>query len=439
MKDSIAKVERFRQIKSRIGKDPTYLIIGADVSKKSSIGCFYSLNHDTLPTKYCINHTEEGFQRFSNTIEQLKNQFHFQEVILGVEPTGNYHKVLCEHMEDCGYPVVYVSSVAAKNNKKTLAGGRWGKSDPRDAYNIVDLMKQGKILFYRGEGGEQTDIRNYLLIRQRLLKTKSALQTRVQNTVWTCHFPELDGIFTRADDPDVLTLLEHCPSAETVRTMSQKSFLKLFPPTIKTRSKRYARITNTWHCASHSIGYGAPPSIIFGSKLLARDIRRIQQDISAIDEILNQFCQTSGVYRQLLTMPGFGLFTTSVFRSTVGDINKFNHSQQVVKLAGIDLELMESGTYHGNAKISKKGNALFRYALSAAVNVAISRNKQIRDLFLDQLRMRGNTKSAKAKLKIKFIEKFIRVAYVLLKDNVPFDINYFNVPVREPVHTNVRA
>lgn len=108
-------------------------------------------------------------------------------------------------------------------------------------------------------------------------------------------------------------------------------------------------------------------------------------------------------------------------------------------MAGIDLELMESGTYHGNAKISKKGNALFRYALSAAVNVAISRNKQIRDLFLDQLRMRGNTKSAKAKLKIKFIEKFIRVAYVLLKDNVPFDINYFNVPVREPVHTNVRA
>lgn len=439
MKDSIAEVERFRQIKSRIGKDPTYLIIGADVSKNSSIGCFYNMNHEMLPTKYCINHTAEGFQRFSMMIEHLKNKHQFKEVVIGVEPTGNYHKVFCEYMKDLDYNVVYVSSVAAKNNKKTIGAGRWSKTDPRDAYNIVDLMKQGKIIYYRGESDENVDLRKYLLLRQRLIKMKSALQTRIRNYLWACYFPELEEIFSTADDPDILTLLEHCPSAETIRAMSQKSFLKLFSSTINPRTKRYGRIISVWRCAAYSIGYKAHSSVLFESKLIARDMKQIKHDISSVDNILSQLSKSSGSYKQLLTIPGYGPFTTAVFKATVGDINRFNHAQQLVKLAGVDLELKDSGKFHGHAHISKKGNALFRYALSLAVNAAVSRNKQIRKIFLEKLNLYGNTKGARAKLKIKFMEKFIRIAYALLKQNVPFNINYFIVPVREPVHMNVRA
>ena len=206
--DSIAKVERFRQIKSNIRKDPGYLIIGADVSKGSSISCLYAHNQGILSSKYRVMHTREGFERFSIKIEQLKNKHQFKEVVIGVEPTGNYHKVLCEYMKDIDFNVVYVSSVAAKNNKKTIGAGRWGKTDPRDAYNIVDLMRQGKIIYYRGESDENVDLRKYLLLRQRLIKMKSALQTRIRNHLWACYFPELEEIFSTADDPDVLTLLE---------------------------------------------------------------------------------------------------------------------------------------------------------------------------------------------------------------------------------------
>ena len=168
-------------------------------------------------------------------------------------------------------------------------------------------------------------------------------------------------------------------------------------------------------------------------------MKQIRQDISNVDKILSHSSKSSGAYKQLLTIPGYGPFTTAVFKATVGDINGFNHSQQIVKLAGVYLELKDSGKFHGHAHISKKGNALFRYAFSLAVNVAVSRNKQVRKIFLEKLNLHGNTKGARAKLKIKFMEKFIRIAYVLLKQNVPFDINHFNVPVREPVHSNVRA
>jgi transposase len=128
-----------------------------------------------------------------------------------------------------------------------------------------------------------------------------------------------------------------------------------------------------------------------------------------------------------------------VFKAVVGNIDNFCHSQQIVKLAGVDLEMKQSGTYRGQEHISKKGSTLLRYALSSAVNIAISKNKKIRQLFLDKLNVLGNTQSAKAKLKIKFIEKYIRIAFTLLKNNVPFNIDCLTVPVREPVHINVRA
>ncbi|MCB4791584.1 MAG: hypothetical protein LHV68_06820 [Elusimicrobia bacterium] len=47
--------------------------------------------------------------------------------------------------------------------------------------------------------------------------------------------------------------------------------------------------------------------------------------------------------------------------------------------------------------------------------------------------------TSRGKLKIKFVEKFLRAAFVMLKNNVPFDINQFNVPVDDPVFKNVRA
>ena len=60
-------------------------------------------------------------------------------------------------------------------------------------------------------------------------------------------------------------------------------------------------------------------------------------------------------------------------------------------------------------------------------------------MFQNKLKERGTSKEAKAKLKIKFAEKIIRAAFVMLKNNVPFNINLFNVPVDDPVLNNVRA
>ena len=132
-------------------------------------------------------------------------------------------------------------------------------------------------------------------------------------------------------------------------------------------------------------------------------------------------------------------FFTAVFKACIDDINAFRYPRQLLKLAGIDVESMTSGKYAGRERISKKGMSLLRYAVCQAVSIAVSRNRQMRALFEQELLKRGGTKQAKAKLKMKFADRFIRTSFALLKNNQPFDFKRFNVPVDDPVSDNVRA
>ncbi len=432
---TITQIEQFRLVKSSLQKENNYLLIGVDASKNFSTACFYHRAQGVILKNYRCQHSRSGFQQFLEKIESLRSQHALDRVILGVEPTGNYHKVLVEFLKAKGHLVVYVSSVAAKNNRKTLNGGRWGKNDPKDALNIVDLIMQGKILFYRDENTPMSNLKKYLFLRQHFMRLKTAVSNRIQSNIWACHFPELALIFKQANDPDALCLLATCPSASQVKTMDFNSFLHIFQPLKSVKSKRFLRLSEVWQTAKISIGFPALPATLLEAQLLARDCQRIQQDIAAIDQKLAAFCKSNQDCRTLLTIPGFGLFTVAVWKAIIGNIQDFAHDKQILKLAGIDLETMSSGQFQGQEKISKKGSALLRYALCHAVNVAVAKNTSLRCIFQEKLARLGGSRKAKAKLKIKFVAKFIRVAFVLLKNNGVFDINRFKALVEDPVLT----
>ena len=60
-----------------------------------------------------------------------------------MEPSGYYWIHLCEHLMNRGKRAVTISPLAVNRNRETINVSK-DKSDPKDAYNIADLMKQGK-------------------------------------------------------------------------------------------------------------------------------------------------------------------------------------------------------------------------------------------------------------------------------------------------------
>src|SRR4030043_227997 len=153
------RLEEFRQFRREIRKSTEYLIVGIDVAKDRHHAFFGTATGKTFCKRLVFENDIDGFSKLLVQAEALKVQEGLRKVVFGLEPTGNYHKPLGEHLMRCGQEVVLVSGVAAHENRKTV-DGRWDSNDTRDAANVADLISQGKCLFYEFPVGGLQDLRN---------------------------------------------------------------------------------------------------------------------------------------------------------------------------------------------------------------------------------------------------------------------------------------
>jgi len=116
------RLEQFRQLREEIQKSDEYLIVGIDVSKDKHHAFFRTARGKTLFKRLVFENSQEGFERLLNQVEVLRLENNLREVVLGMEPTGNYHKPLGEFLIRRLAQVVLVSNVAAKENRKSLDG-----------------------------------------------------------------------------------------------------------------------------------------------------------------------------------------------------------------------------------------------------------------------------------------------------------------------------
>jgi transposase len=88
-------------------------------------------------------HSREGFRRFEQTLTDhlVKNSCH--RLLIAMEPSGIYWQGLYDRLRSCGYDVCLVSCQAVRNNRKTMQETT-SKTDEKDAYSVLDLLRQGK-------------------------------------------------------------------------------------------------------------------------------------------------------------------------------------------------------------------------------------------------------------------------------------------------------
>ena len=125
--------------------------------------------------------------------------------------------------------------------------------------------------------------------------------------------------------------------------------------------------------------------------------------------------------RDLLeTTPGIGEATSAVLLGCLGDIQRFDDAKQVAAFAGLCPAERQSGTYRGQAHLSKTGDPLLRKALYLPAVVAGQYNPLIRAL-RDRLKAKG--KPGKV-IVCAAMRKLLTLAYGVLKSGKPFDPNF---------------
>ena len=132
-------------------------------------------------------------------------------------------------------------------------------------------------------------------------------------------------------------------------------------------------------------------------------------------EIERLLLQTDG--KLLLSVPGIGLVTAAEFYSEMGDISHYDNASQLIKKAGTNPIVIQSGGgkgYYG--RISKQGNDHFRYVVYLAGKSLSMHNPDLRS-FYDRLKEKGKH-SRKAFIAVG--NKFIKIAFAMIRDHKPF-------------------
>ena len=421
-----SRLEEFRQFRKGVRGSKEYLLVGIDVAKDKHYAFFGTATGKTLLRRLVFENNLEGFRKLLVQAEAMKVQGGLTKVVFGMEPTGNYHKPLGEHLIRCGRGVVFVSGVAAHENRKTL-DGRWDTNDTRDAANVADLVSQGKCLFYEFPVGALQDLRNLLSLKRRLKRMEHGHRVRIRNHLVAKYFPELDRYYEQSE-ATALAIVRWCLDPSEIAGLEYKEFAGMVG-SIRGRSSQERRLQAIWKVAVDSVGCEAGPVVEFEAQVMVEGLKQIRESIRQIDEKIQELCSPFPEYEFLLSIPGFGPDVSAKVLGAIGNPFRFQNRRQVLKLAGFDLSAKRSGKNSESVipVISKKGKADLRYALYQAAFIASIRNQDFIVYYTNQLRGREREPGIKTKMRVKLAAKLLIIAWTLMKKKEPFHPSHVRV------------
>lgn len=327
------RVKRFRELKADLRTKRDRLLVGIDIAKAQHVAQVRLAHTRVLDKQLGIANTLAGFATFWAHLQQRQREAGVTQIVCAVEPTGTYHQALATFLEAQGADVVLVANQVAHHNRRTL-DGTWGKSDPKDARNLCDLLERGHVLFYSLPEEPIAALRRLVRLLRQARTELAAAKARFRNTL----LPALGPAGAPLPPAGIAAL----PAP-----------LQVLLPAAQRRGLPAA-------------GAELPVAFAFELTDLAARVVCVRTRIARIEAELLALATPLPAFRLRLTIPGIGPTLAAILVAEIGDIAWFTTFSQLRKLAGLDIVRLESGQWSGTARISRCGRPLLRWALYQA-------------------------------------------------------------------------
>lgn len=386
VRENANRIKRFRELKATLRTNRRRLLVGIDVAQAAHVIHLRHAHTRVVVPTLTIPNTTRGFTQLWAAITRAQRATGCGEVVCGLEPTGTYHQAVASFLEAQGADVVLLSSSVAYWNRRTQ-DGTWDKHDRKDAENCVDLLEQGKVLFYSQPTGPLAELRALVKCLRRARTELASCKARWRTTLRPALAPAGAPLPQRlwAELPAVLQAWER---AARGRPAVPKGRLPLGLATA---------------CAD------------LGAQVVA-----VRARIATLEAALTPVAERLPAYALLRSIPGVGPTVAAILLAEIGDIAWFTKFSQLRKLAGLDIIRVQSGQFAGQQRISKCGRSLLRWALyHAAVGVARTAAGRAR-LAAAKAKRRGD-RYAGFKAIVELAAKQLRVIWGVWRSGIPFD------------------
>jgi transposase len=386
MQDNAQRVKRFRELKATLRTNRERLLVGLDIAQAEHVAHLRHAHTRVVVPALPIPNTTRGFARLWARIQQAQRATGCREVVCGLEPTGTYHEAVARFLEGHGVDVVLLSSSVAYWNRRTQ-DGTWDKHDRKDAANCADLLEQGKVLFYSQPDGPLAELRRLVRCLRRARGELAACKARWRTTL----------------RPALGPMGEPLPNRLRVE----------LPPVLQ-----------AWERPTR--GYPAQPrgrlplGLATACADLGAQVEAVQARIAALEQALTPVAARLPAYALLRTIPGVGPTVAAILLAEIGDVAWYTKFSQLRKLAGLDIVRVQSGQFAGQARISKAGRGLLRWALYHAA-VGLARTAAGRARLAALKAKRHGDRFAGFKAVVELAAKVLRVVWGVWRSGTPYD------------------
>jgi transposase len=395
------------------------LIVGVDASKSKHEAAIRLPDGVVLKTISFTNDLD-GFEKLEKEAQRCCERYNSRGVILGIEPTGHYWEALAYWWEEQSGTVVLVNPMHTKKSKE-LEDNSPLKSDKKDSIVVADLVSQGKYFECHLPRGVFAELRNLVNDRDRCQNQRTQVINQLHQSVDRL-FPEIATEFSGIRVKTYQRLLRKYPDPKELAAVPIEQLTK--------RLRKWSRgslgeekAQRLIALAGRSVGVKEAASTIATEvKRLIRQLEWIENDSSKLKKQIEHCLERTPGSAMLLSVPSFGSITVAGILANTGNLAEYEHPEEALKLAGLNLFEISSGKHKGRLRISKRGRSQLRKILFMAALRAARRDSPFRQYYQRLVDRRVEKTAALVAL----MRKLLRISWSLVRNNQIFDVQRLN-------------
>ena len=352
-----------------------------------------------------------GFERCIAYLEGLADSK--AGLLVGMEATGHYWLPLFCRLQDEGYDVVVVNPIRTDAMRRFKGSSRV-KTDMIDCVLVAETLRCGDFEPSRLGDEAMIELRQLTRLHQELKESVADLKRQVVVALDQV-FPEYDSIFSNTFGESSKAFLRRCPTPEECLGVRVDSLAKTLERASRGKLGR-EKADEIKGAARTSCGVSVAASAFsFQIKLLIAQIDFIEGQISEVEARIRSGVEA--VEPLILTIPGVGHTLGAQIVSEIGDVRRFHGAPAIVKYAGINPSVSQSGKFSSEDNhITKQGSPYLRRLYLAAMA-----QLKLKTPFYDYYsKKRADGKSHREAL-VAVSRKLVHVIYAVLSKQEPYD------------------
>jgi len=345
------------------------IFVGIDVASQWHDCCILGVDGEVL-SEFRFGNDRCGFDRLLAAMTDFSDKRDLSDVKVGLESTGHYSINITNYLLAKRLSVKVFNPLLVNLLRKAQSL-RKTTTDKLAARFLAKLLFSDDSKPYSQPSYHITELKALTRSRYRLIQMRSKLKVSISRLV-TILFPELPGAVYSINQKSTYALLSALP---TVKEISGTHLTRLTNLLSANSHGRYGRdkALEIRELASRSIGLDSRATG-FELQQTIRLVQGIQSEIDALDLEIKAIMRE--IDSPILSIPGVGYVIGAIILAEIGNIENFVNPAQLLKFAGMEPSVHESGKYKASdTPMVKRGSKYLRWALLQAARLVAYRDK----------------------------------------------------------------